>query len=148
MLNQHQQQSDHLSALFVAAFVRCRMKNIVDKHSPKMTQTYFEKGYGDTPERLVFAYRLTTDKKRYVQQVVSSVLEKVEHTKSIEVNLVCVKGIPEAYATILRDEVVTCLSEKETEIGDVFIDMQVYVDVSIEIIQELEKETIYETPGT
>jgi hypothetical protein len=113
------------------------MRNIVDKHSQDYEKRFFEKGLGDTAKRLIFPYRLGTERQRYVKSVVDTVSRKVQTTKSVEVNLIFVKGIPTGYAQTTRDLVVEGIAEK-VNAEDTFIDMHVYTNISIGVIRQLE----------
>ena len=109
------------------------MKNIVDKKSASLI-------HGDKAKRLLFVYRLTTDKATYQRGVQTGVNNVLETGRSVHVFLVFVKGISAASAEEVVGEVTDRLSGVGKFYDDVFIRVSPFIDITMETIVKLEAD--------
>ena len=107
------------------------MKNIVDDTSPSVTRLYFEKGFGDKANRLLFVYYLGTDRAEYLGRVLEGVKKALGTGRSVHVFLVFVKGIPKAYVQEVVQDATDGIAAIGKSFGEVFIRVSPFIDITM-----------------
>ena len=93
---------------------------------------------GDVPV-VVFPFRLSTNRHRYVKEVIEFVGKKMESVKSFRVDLLFMRGIPESMGRVIADKVVRGISSLHVP-GSEDIHVHIQGGVDADLLDELERD--------
>lgn len=93
---------------------------------------------GDVPV-IIFPFRLSTNRNHYIKEVVKYTVKQMESAKSLRIDLLFIRGIPESMGRTIANKVVQRLGSLDIP-GSEDIHVHVQGGIDAEVLDQLERD--------